>query len=53
MQNGMSKGSGGLMVQVYASQPRDHEFKHHMGHSHDSSYDTSTSWFQEEDSRVI
>ena len=35
------KGSGGLMENP------------HMGHDHDSSYDTSTGWLQEADSRVI
>ena len=40
------KGSSGLMVKVSASQPRDGEFKPHTGYDHDSSYDTSTGWFQ-------
>ena len=40
------KGSGGLMDQVSASQPRDHGFEPHIGHDHDSIYDTSTVWFQ-------
>ena len=30
---------------VSASQPQDRGFKLHMGHDHDSSYDTSTGWF--------
>ena len=47
------KGSGGLMDKVSVSQPPDHGFKPHMGHDHDSSYDTSTGWFHEVDSRVI
>ena len=38
---------------VSASQPWDHGFEPHMGHDHVSSYDTSTCWFQEADSRVI
>ena len=38
----MVKGSNGLMDNVSASQPRDHGFEPHMGHDHDSSYDTST-----------
>ena len=48
-----SKGSGGLMDKVSASQPRDRGFETHTGHDHDSSYDTITGWFQEEDSRLI
>ena len=47
------KGSGGLMGKVSASQPQDHGFEPHTGHDHDFSYDTSTGWFQEADSRVI
>ena len=47
------KGSSGLMDKVSASQPRDHGFEPHMGHHHNYSYDTSTGWFQEVDSRVI
>ena len=31
----------------------DRGFKPHTGHNIDSSYDTSTGWFQKEDSRVI
>ena len=38
---------------VSASQPRDRGFESHSDHDHDSSYDTSTGWFQEADSRVI
>ena len=38
---------------MFASQPQDYGFEHHMGHDDDSSYDTSTGWFQETDSRVI
>ena len=41
------------MDKVSASQPQDRGFEHHTGHEHDSSYDTSTGWFQEVDSRVI
>ena len=41
------------MDKVSASQPRDRGFEPHTGHDHDSSYDTSTGWFQEMDSRVI
>ena len=40
-------GSDGLMHKVSASQPRDRGFEPHTGHDHDSSYDTSTGWFQE------
>ena len=47
------KGSGGLMDKVSASQPRDRGFGPQTSHDHDSSYDTSTGWFQEADSRVI
>ena len=47
------KGSGGLMVNVSAWQPRGRVFEPHTGHSHDSSYDTSTGWFQEANWRVI
>ena len=36
-----SKGSGGLMDKVSASQPRGRGFEIHTGHDHDSSYDTS------------
>ena len=45
--------SGGLMDKVSASQPQNHGFEPHTGHDHDSSYDTSTGWFQEADTRVI
>jgi hypothetical protein len=38
------------VVKVSASQPRDHGFEPYSGHNHVSSYDTSTGWFQEEDS---
>ena len=41
------------MDNVSASKPRDRGFEPHMGHDHDSSYDTSTVWFKEADSRVI
>ena len=41
------------MDNVSASQPRDHGFEPHMGQEHDSSYDSSTGWFQEADSRVF
>ena len=41
------------MDKVSASQPRDHGYESHMGHDHDSSYDTSAGWFQEADLRVI
>ena len=43
----------GLMDKMSASQPRDRGFEPHTGHDHESSYDTSTGWFQEADSRVI
>ena len=42
-------GRGGLMDKVSASQPGNRGFEPHTGHDHD----TSTSWFQEADSRVI
>ena len=48
-----NKGSGGLMDKVSASQPRDPGFEPQTGHDHDSSYDASTGWLQEADSRVI
>ena len=43
------------MDKVSASQHRDRGFESHSGttHDHDSSYDTSTGWFQEADSIVI
>ena len=47
------KESGGLMVMASASQPRDLRFEHHKDHEGDSSYDTSTGWFQESNSRVL
>ena len=49
----MYQGEHGLMDKVSTSQPRDRGFEPHTGHDHDSSYDTSTGWFQEADSRVI
>ena len=39
------------MDKVSALQPQGHGFEAHMGHDHDSSYDTSTDWFQEADSK--
>ena len=39
------------MDKVSALQPPNRGFKPKMGHDHDSSYDTSTGWFQEADSR--
>ena len=48
-----SSDGDGLMDKVSASQPRDRGFELHKGHDHDSSYDTSTCWFQEADFRVI
>ena len=44
--------SGGLMNKVYTSQPRNRGFESHTGHGYESSYDTSTGWFQEADLRV-
>ena len=41
------------MDKVSASQPQDRGFEPHMGHDHDSSYDTNTGWFLEADSKVI
>ena len=45
----VGKGNGGLMAMVSALRPWDHMFEPHAGHDHDSSYDTSTGWFQEAD----
>ena len=47
------KGSGCLMDKVFVSQPRDPGFELHTVHDQDSSYDTSTGWFQEADPREI
>jgi hypothetical protein len=41
------------VVVVSASQPRDHEFEPYSGHGHVTSYDTSTGWFHEADSKVF
>ena len=41
------------MDKVSVSQPRERWFKPHTGHNSDSSYDTSTGWFQEADLIVI
>ena len=41
------------MDKVSASQPWDPGLEPHMGHDHNSSYDTSTVWFQEADLGVI
>ena len=41
------------MDKVSASQPWDRGFEPNTGHAHDSSYDTSTGWYQEADLRVI
>ena len=41
------------MDNVPASQPRDRGVELHAGHDHDSTYDTSTGWFQGGDVRVI
>ena len=41
------------MDKVSASQSQDSGFEPHMGHDHDSSYDTSTGCFQEANSIVI
>ena len=38
------------MDKVSALQPQDRGFVPHTAHDHDSSYDTSTGWFQEADS---
>ena len=43
----------GLMNKVSTSQPLDRGFEPHTSHIHDPSYDASTGWFQETDSRVI
>ena len=47
------KGSGGPMVKVSASKPRDRGLEPYTGHDHDFSYNTSTGWFLEADSRVF
>ena len=39
------------MDKASVSQPRGRGFDTHTGHDYDSSYDTSTGWFQEADSR--
>ena len=44
------KGSDGLMAKVSASQPRNPGFESHTDHDHESSYDTNSGWFKEEDS---
>ena len=41
------------MDKVSVSQPQDCGFEPHIGHDHDSSYKTSTGWFQEAGLRVI
>ena len=41
------------MDKVSALQPRDRGFEPHTGHDHDSSYDTSSGWIQDADSRAI
>ena len=38
----LKKGNSGLMDKVSVSQPWDRWFEPHMGHDHDTSYDTST-----------
>ena len=53
LDNNSNKGSGDLMDKVSATQPWDRKFEPHTSHDHDSSYDTSTGWFQEANSRVI
>jgi hypothetical protein len=45
--------SGGLMLNVSASKPRDHEFEPYTVHNNVTSYDTRTGWFQEADSKEI
>jgi hypothetical protein len=45
--------SGGLVVKVSSSQARYHELEPLSGQDHFSSFDTSTGWFQETDSKVI
>ena len=49
--NILFKWSGGLIDKMSDSLPWDCGFEHHTGRDHDSSYDTSTGWFQEADSR--
>ena len=45
--------SGDWVVNVSASQPRVMGLPPTWVYDHDSSYDTSTGWFQEADSKVI
>ena len=47
------EGSGDLKYNVSASQPRERGVGPYTDHDHDSSYDISTGWFQESDTRVI
>jgi hypothetical protein len=49
----MVKKSGGLVVKVSASKPRDYGFEPLSGHNLVSLHDTNTSWFQEVDLKVI
>ena len=53
MLNTVLKGNSGLIDKMSASQPEDHGFEPHTGHDHDSSYDTSTGWFQKADLKVM
>ena len=46
---GIRKGSGGLMVKVFVSQPRDNGLEAHMVHDHDPSCDTSIGLFHKAD----
>ena len=41
------------MDRVSASQPLDGEFEPHMGNDHNASFDISTGWVLESDSRLI
>ena len=41
------------MVMVSAAQSRGRGFEPHWGYEHVLSYDTSTGWFQEADSKVV
>ena len=41
------------MDKLSASQTGHRGFEPHMGHNHDSSYDTNTGWFQEVDLRIF
>ena len=41
------------MDKVFVSPPRDRGFGSNTDHNHDSSYEVSTGWLHEADSRVL